>query len=154
MSPSCVAHGIPQHCVQVQKSTLSSIDFKPSTGITKGTRSMKGATFFLPNISVIVRADSSSSGRISGNCTRTISLRTRSAPGTSGSILLRALHRAFIESGIEVIEGDPGHGRDRVPVEVVLQNRDLAARRPGPDAMQPLAYTAFVDEDDRAPFFL
>ena len=30
----------------------------------------------------------------------------------------------------------------------------LAARRPGPHPVRPLTYSAFVDEEDRAPFFV
>ena len=67
---------------------------------------------------------------------------------------LRALDRALLQSEIEVKESDSGGRRDRVPVEVVLQNGSLAARRPSPHAMRPLAYPAFIDEEDRAPFFL
>ena len=66
---------------------------------------------------------------------------------------LRALDGALLQSEIEVEESDSGGCRDRVPVEVVLQNGSLAARRPSPHAMRSLAYPAFVDEDDRAPFF-
>jgi len=65
---------------------------------------------------------------------------------------LRTFYRALIKPEVETIEGDPGDRRERVPVEVVLQNRSLAARRPGPDPMWSLAYSAFVDEDDRTPF--
>ena len=40
---------------------------------------------------------------------------------------LRALDRALLQSEIEVKERDSGGRRDRVPVEVVLQNGGLAA---------------------------
>ena len=65
---------------------------------------------------------------------------------------LGTLNRSLIEPEVEAIEGDPGDGGERVPVEVVLQNRSLAARRPGPNPMRPLAYPALVDEDNLTPF--
>src|SRR5205814_8301768 len=64
---------------------------------------------------------------------------------------LRALHRARIKPEIEVVEGDPGHGRQHLPIETVLQNGCDAATRPGAAAIRPLAYSVFVVEDDRAP---
>jgi hypothetical protein len=65
---------------------------------------------------------------------------------------LRALHRACIKAEIEVPEGDAGDDRKRLPVKTVSQNRRVAALGPGAAAVRPLAYSAFVDEDDRAPF--
>jgi len=41
---------------------------------------------------------------------------------------LRTLYRPLIEPEVETIESDPGDGCERVPIEVVLQNRSLAAR--------------------------
>src|SRR5580658_885543 len=46
--------------------------------------------------------------------------------------------------------GGDGNG---LPVEVVLEHRRLAAWRPGTTPVRALAQSAFVDEDDRAPFF-
>jgi hypothetical protein len=54
---------------------------------------------------------------------------------------------------IEVPHGDPGDDREGLPVEVMLQDGSLSAGRPGAATMRTLAQTAFVDEDDRAPFF-
>jgi len=42
------------------------------------------------------------------------------------------------------------HRRQRLPVEMELQDRCLAARCPGATAMRSFAQSAFVDEDDRA----
>src|SRR5215471_8994029 len=67
---------------------------------------------------------------------------------------LRTFHAALVQPEIEVVERDPGCRREGVPIEVVLQNGSLAARRPSSHAMRPLAYSTFVDEDDRASFFL
>jgi len=58
--------------------------------------------------------------------------------------------RAGKQLKVEVPPGHPCHGRQRLPVEVVLQNRRLAAWCPGAAAMRALAQSAFVDEDDRA----
>ena len=67
---------------------------------------------------------------------------------------LGALDAAFVQPKIEVIERDSRRRREGLPIEVVLQNGSLAAWRPGAHPVRPLAYPAFVDEDDRAPFFL
>ena len=42
----------------------------------------------------------------------------------------------------------------RVPEQVLLQHRRFPARSPGAAAVRALAQSAFVDEDDRAAFFL
>jgi hypothetical protein len=71
-------------------------------------------------------------------------------------------HRIDHEFGVEYHPGhvwnkscrsDARDGREGVPVEVVWQDGSLAARRPGPHPVRPLTYSAFVDKDDRAPFF-
>jgi len=67
---------------------------------------------------------------------------------------LRGFDAAFVQSEIKVIEGDPRRRREGFPIEVVLQNGSLAARRPSAYPVRPLAYSAFVDEDDGAAFFL
>ena len=66
----------------------------------------------------------------------------------------RAFHRTLVQPEVEVAQGNARGGRKRIPIEVVLQDRSLAASRPGSDPMGPLAYSAFVDEDDRSPFGL
>jgi len=59
---------------------------------------------------------------------------------------------------VEVPHRDAGDDRQGLPIEVMLQNGGLSARRPGAATMGTLAQTAFVDKDDRAPllagFFL
>src|SRR5579885_1962215 len=67
---------------------------------------------------------------------------------------LRALDRSLVQPEVEVVERDPGDGGKLVPIEVVLQHRRLAATRPCPHPVWPLAHPAFVDEDDRTPFCL
>ena len=61
----------------------------------------------------------------------------------------------FIEKlEVEVPQRHTRCHRDALPVEVILQNRRLSPRRPGTAAVRALAQSAFVDEEDRAPFFL
>ena len=55
---------------------------------------------------------------------------------------------------VEIPEGHPGCDGDGFPVEVILQHWGLSSRRPGAAAVRSLAQSAFVDEDDRAAFFL
>src|SRR5215472_12971374 len=57
-----------------------------------------------------------------------------------------------IEPEVEVPPGDPGRDRQHFPGEVVLQDRSLSARRPGPHPMWAFAQSALVDKDDGAPF--
>jgi len=59
--------------------------------------------------------------------------------------------RPGIEAEIEVPQGDPGDGRERLPVEVILQDGRLAPWRPGPDPVWALAQPALVYEDDDSP---
>ena len=54
---------------------------------------------------------------------------------------------------VEVPECYSGSHGNAFPIEVILDHRRLTPRRPGTTAMRPLAQPAFVDEDDRAPFF-
>ena len=65
---------------------------------------------------------------------------------------LRGANGRGIEPEVTVPPGDAGGGREHLPIEVVLQHRRLPARRPGPHPMRSFAQSAFVDEDDRAPF--
>ena len=58
---------------------------------------------------------------------------------------------AVIEPEVEVPRGDPGGDRQHLPGEVILQDRCLSARRPGPHPMRALAQSALVDEDDGSP---
>ena len=64
---------------------------------------------------------------------------------------LRSLDRSWEESEVETPPRDPGDRREQVPVEVILQDGRLPARRPRPAAMRPLGQSALVDEDDRLP---
>ena len=63
---------------------------------------------------------------------------------------LRAANAARKQPEIEVPLGHSRHSRQGLPVEVVLQRRRLAPRRPRTAAVRALAQSAFVDEDDRA----
>ena len=67
---------------------------------------------------------------------------------------LRAADGAGKQAEVKVPPGDARHGRQRLPVEVVLQHRSLSPRRPGAAAVGPLAQSALVDENDRPSFFL
>ena len=51
---------------------------------------------------------------------------------------------AGVQPEVEVAEGQPGRHRKRFPVEVELQNRRLAARRPAAATMRLLTPSAFV----------
>lgn len=66
---------------------------------------------------------------------------------------LRPLDGTGEEPEVEAAEGDPGNHRQLAPVEVVLQDRGLALRRPGTHAGGPLAQSGLVDEDDDPPLF-
>ena len=65
---------------------------------------------------------------------------------------LGSLDSRGIEPEVKVPPSDSGRGRYHLPIEVILQYRRLSARRPGPHPVRSLAQSAFVDEDDRAPF--
>src|SRR5579859_964017 len=65
---------------------------------------------------------------------------------------LRAADRAGMQAEIEVPETDAGNDGELLPVEAVLQDRSLALGRPGLDPRGSLAQSAFVDEDNGAPF--
>src|SRR5579863_1529133 len=65
---------------------------------------------------------------------------------------LGTLDRPLVKTEVEVIEGQAGDSRHFVPVEVVLQDGGLAARRPSPHPMRPLAHSAFIEEDDGTAF--
>ena len=62
------------------------------------------------------------------------------------------LHRTGIDAKVEVPHREPSRYRQTLPIEVVLQNGRLSARRPSATTMRSLAQTAFVDEDQDAPF--
>jgi hypothetical protein len=59
---------------------------------------------------------------------------------------------SFKQTKVKVPPADPCHQGQHLPVEVVLQHRSLAFRRPGTAAVRTLTQPAFVDEDDRPPF--
>src|ERR1700719_3412231 len=60
---------------------------------------------------------------------------------------LRTFDDAWKEPKVKVPPRNPCHRRQSFPVEVVLQHRGLASRRPGAAAMGPLAEPALVDEN-------
>ena len=64
---------------------------------------------------------------------------------------LRPFDRAREQPEVEAPPRDARDRREQVPVEVVLEDRRLSARRPGPAAVGPLGQSALVDEDDRLP---
>ena len=70
------------------------------------------------------------------------------------SITSSCAQGVLVEPEVEVAKGDAGGRRKLLPVEVELEHRRPAARRPRAAAMRPLAQPAFVDEDDRAALFL
>ena len=65
---------------------------------------------------------------------------------------LRTLDRTSVQPEIETQERESSNHRQTLPVEIEFEDGGLPAGRPGPTAMRPLAQSAFVDEDDRAPF--
>lgn len=68
--------------------------------------------------------------------------------------LLRAADGPGIQMEVEVPLGHPGHGRQQHPVEVILQPRRLAFRRPALTAMRLLAQSSLVHKDDGLPLLL
>src|ERR1700732_342753 len=52
------------------------------------------------------------------------------------------------EPEVETPPGYPGHRREQLPVEMILQHWSLSARRPSAAAVGSLAQPALVDEDD------
>src|ERR1700693_845169 len=66
----------------------------------------------------------------------------------------RRANRAGIDLKVEIPERNSSDDRECLPIEVILQHRRLPAPRPGTAAMRPLAQSALVEEDDRAPLFL
>lgn len=60
----------------------------------------------------------------------------------------------FEDLEIEVPKRHAAGDGDSLPVKVILQHRRLSAWGPGAAAVRALAQPAFVDEDDRAVFFL
>src|SRR5215831_19968193 len=67
---------------------------------------------------------------------------------------LRTADRAREQPEIEVPPRHPGHGRQGLPVEVILQHRCLPSRCPSPATMRPLAQSTFVDKNDYSPLVL
>src|SRR5437868_7377122 len=65
---------------------------------------------------------------------------------------LRTLDRTSVQPEIETQERESSNRRQTLPVEIELENGGLPAGRPRATPMRPLAQSAFVDEDDRAPF--
>ena len=65
---------------------------------------------------------------------------------------MRAADRAGMQPEIEVPVADASYDGKLLPVKAVLQNRSLAFGRPSLDPSGSLAQSAFVDEDDGAPF--
>ncbi len=65
---------------------------------------------------------------------------------------LRRLDRAGIQSEVDIPDRHPSDGRQHLPVKAQLQDRGLAARRPGPHPMGPFTQARLVDEDDGAAF--
>src|SRR5215813_9625896 len=66
---------------------------------------------------------------------------------------LRPLDRTREEPEVKAIEGDTGHRRELVPVEVILQHGRFAPWRPAAHLGWPLAQSRFVDEDDDPALF-
>src|SRR5579863_9267720 len=56
--------------------------------------------------------------------------------------------RSWVQAEVEVPPGYPRDRRERLPVEVELEDGRMAAGSPGPAAMGSLAESAFIDEDD------
>src|SRR3990170_6523260 len=56
--------------------------------------------------------------------------------------------RPGIDAEVEVPQGDPGDGRERLPVEVILEHRGLPTRGPGPHPVGAFAQPTLVYEDD------
>src|ERR1039457_6095718 len=66
---------------------------------------------------------------------------------------LRTLDCTRKESEVEASKSDPGDDRELMPVEVILQDRGLAARRPGAHPGRPLAPSRLIYEDDDSALF-
>src|SRR5437899_10007013 len=66
----------------------------------------------------------------------------------------RRADRAGKQSEVKIPPRHARHRRQRLPVEVILQDRCLSLRGPGAAAMGPLAQSALVDENDRPPLVL
>src|SRR5437899_11257948 len=66
---------------------------------------------------------------------------------------LRAADGAGKQPTVKVPPSHAGHGRQHLPIEVILQHRRLSPWRPGPATVWALAQSAFIDEDDGAALF-
>jgi len=60
---------------------------------------------------------------------------------------LRTADRAGKQTEVKIPPRHARHGRQGLPIEVVLQHRGLSPRRPGTAAVRSLAQSALVDED-------
>ena len=71
---------------------------------------------------------------------------------------LGALDGTGMQLEIEVAQGQPGDGRETLPIEVESEHRGLTAECPGAGPVGALAQSTFVEEDERPPlppgFFL
>jgi len=64
---------------------------------------------------------------------------------------LRPFDRAREQPEVETPPRDARDRREQVPVEVILEDRRLPARRPGTAPVRSFGQSALVDEDDRFP---
>ena len=64
---------------------------------------------------------------------------------------VRCLDRFGEQFEIEVPQRQSGDERKVLPVEIVEENGSLPARGPGSATVWPLAQSAFIDENNRAP---
>ena len=67
---------------------------------------------------------------------------------------LRTLDRFVVQLKIEIVKCDARDHAQRFPIEVMLQDRGLPARRPGAHFVGPGAESAFVDQNDLSVLFL
>jgi hypothetical protein len=65
---------------------------------------------------------------------------------------LRTSNRPGKQAKEEIPPGHSGNGGERLPAEMILENRGLAPGSPGSTPVRAFAQPALVDEDDRALF--
>jgi len=65
---------------------------------------------------------------------------------------LGAANRTGKQTKVKLSPAHPRHSRQMLPVEMILENRRLSFRRPGPTTMRPFAQSALVDKHYRAFF--
>jgi hypothetical protein len=63
---------------------------------------------------------------------------------------LRTTDRTGKQAKVKLCPSDPRHGRQMLPVKMVLKNRGLSFGRPRPTTMRPLAQPTLVDKDYRS----